>query len=213
MKNKPQKKSLLSNEIILEKKKPSTPEDPSILRQIDYHIDVNRRVIYLSGPIDITTPEFINHRIDVICDLTNNHKADIDLDIVSPGGDVYGMMGTIDIIRNAPVDINIIGRGMIMSAASVILMSGTGTRSMEQHSTLMIHNIRSWLDGSSQDIITEATHIKKLQDIVYNMYAKFSTKPKKFWEGKKNVDWYLTPAECLKLGLIDKINGELNGYN
>ena len=206
-----QNPTLSSNGIILEPAKKEGPKDQSILREIDYHIDVNRRVIYYTGPIDIHTAEFINHRIDKICDLTNNYKASIDLDLVSPGGDVYGMLGAIDVIRSAPVDINIIGRGMIMSAASLILMSGTGQRSLEKNSTVMIHNIRSWVEGSSSDIIAEVDHLKKLQDIVYKLYAEFSNKPKKFWASKKNIDWYLTPFECYQLGLIDIINGVKNG--
>ena len=202
----------LNNAIIIEPpKKPDPTDNSSVLRQIDYHIDTNRRVIYYSGPIDIYTPEFINHRIDVICDITNNYKSSIDLDITSPGGCVYGMLGTIDIIRQAPVDINILGRGMIMSAASLILMSGTGSRSLEPNSTVMVHNIRSWLEGSSNDIQVESNHLQKLQSIVHSLFEEYSNKPKKFWSGKANTDWYLTPKECLKLGMIDKINGDING--
>jgi len=90
-------------------------------------------------------------------------------------------------------------------------MSGTGQRSLEKNSTVMIHNIRSWVEGSSSDIIAEVDHLKKLQDIVYKLYAEFSNKPKKFWASKKNIDWYLTPFECYQLGLIDIINGVKNG--
>ena len=203
-----------SNAIILDPpKKPEGSNDQNLLREIDYDIDVNRRIIYFTGPVDIHTPTFINHRIDKICDITNNHKSSIDIDLTSPGGDVYGMLGAIDVIRQAPVPLNITGRGMIMSAASLILMAGTGQRALEPHSTVMVHSIRSWLEGSSQDIHTEAAHLQKLQSIVYNLFAEFSNKQKKYWSNKSNVDWYLTPQECLKLGMIDRINGDKHGNN
>ena len=193
------------NGIILEKKKESKLNDPLVLRQVDYGIDLNRRVIYYSDEIDTWTPAWINQRIDAICDMTNNYKAPIDLDITSPGGDVYGMLGTIDIIQNAPVDINTLGRGMIMSAATFILAAGTGTRSMTENSVLMIHQISTWVAGTSKDVLTEADHLKFLQKHSYNLYEKFSNKKASFWENKCKVNCYLTPKECLKLGLIDEI--------
>ena len=187
--------------------KPEKPEtnDPLTLRQLDYGIDINRRVIYYSDEIDTWTPAWINQRIDVLCDLTNNHKSPIDLDITSPGGDVYGMFGTIDIIQNAPVDINTLGRGMIMSAATFILAAGTGRRSMTSNSTLMIHQISTWVAGTSKDVLAEAEHLKFLQKKSYKAYEQFSNKKASFWESKCKTNCYLTPEECLKLGLIDEI--------
>ena len=75
-------KNRLSEGILIEPpKKPSKDSDSTIFRSIDYGIDINRRVIYYSGPINIHTAEYINQRIDCICDLTNNYKAAIDLDL------------------------------------------------------------------------------------------------------------------------------------
>ena len=180
-------------------------EDPLVLRQMDYGIDINRRVIYYSDDIDTWTPAWINQRIDALCDLTNNHKSPIDLDITSPGGDVYGMLGTIDIIQNAPVDINTLGRGMIMSAATFILACGTGTRTMTKNSVLMIHQISTWVAGTSKDVLAEADHLKFLQEESYRLYEKFSNKKASFWEDKCKRNCYFTAKECLELGLIDEI--------
>ena len=208
MRTEMKRKLIQSSEgIILEPpKKPSRENDASLFRSIDYGIDINRRVIYYSGPIDIHTAEYINQRIDCICDLTNNYKASIDLDLTSPGGDVYGMLGAIDILQNSPVDINVLGRGMIMSAATLILMAASGQRSVTPNSTVMIHHIRSWIEGTTKDIFSEVKHLEFLQNKVYGLYASYSNKNEKFFKQKGNEDWYLTPEECLKYGIIDKIN-------
>jgi ATP-dependent Clp protease protease subunit len=201
-------KNKLAEGIILEPpKKPSKDSDSTIFRSIDYGIDINRRVIYYSGAVDIHTAEFINQRIDCICDLTNNYKAPIDLDLTSPGGDVYGMLGAIDILQNSPVDINVLGRGMIMSAATLILMAASGQRSVTPNSTVMIHHIRSWIEGTTKDIFSEVKHLEFLQEKVYDLYAKYSNKKRGFFKRKSNEDWYLTPKECLEYNIIDKITG------
>ena len=195
----------MDEKYILSPKSKTQLEDPLVLRQLDYGIDINRRVIYYSDDIDTWTPAWINQRIDALCDITNNHKAPIDLDITSPGGDVYGMLGTIDILQNAPVDINTLGRGMIMSAATFILAAGTGRRSMTENSVLMIHQISTWVAGTSKDVLAEADHLKFLQKHSYHLYEKFSSKKASFWENKCKRNCYLTPKECLELGLIDEI--------
>ena len=201
-------KNRLSEGILIEPpKKPSKDSDSTIFRSIDYGIDINRRVIYYSGPINIHTAEYINQRIDCICDLTNNYKAAIDLDLTSPGGDVYGMLGAIDILENSPVDINVIGRGMIMSAATLILMAASGQRSVTPNSTVMIHHIRSWIEGTTKDIFSEVKHLEFLQNKVYELYAKYSNKKKDIFQKKGNEDWYLTPEDCLKFKIIDTITG------
>ena len=190
---------------ILAKKDKPEPNDPLTLRQMDYGIDINRRVIYYSDEIDTWTPAWISQRIDALCDLTNNHKSPVDLDITSPGGDVYGMLGTIDIIENAPVDINTLGRGMIMSAATFILAAGTGRRYMTRNSILMIHQISTWVAGTSKDVLAEADHLKFLQKHAYKLYEKYSNKKASYWENKCKRNCYFTADECLKLGLIDEI--------
>ena len=191
---------------ILEPKKAQTRlDDPLVLRQMDYGIDINRRVIYYSDDIDTWTPAWISQRIDALCDITNNYKAPIDLDITSPGGDVYGMLGTIDILQNAPVDINTLGRGMVMSAATFILAAGTGTRKMTSNSVLMMHQISTWVAGTSKDVLTDAVHLKYLQEASYKLYEKFSNKKASFWKNKCKRNCYLTPKECLELGLIDEV--------
>lgn len=194
----------MSGAYIIDKKKP-VEDEHIILRQIDFQIDISRRVVYFVGDVDIDTPAFINQRLDAICDLTNNYKSPIDIDITSPGGDVYGMLGAVDVIQNALVPINTLGRGMVMSAATFLLIAGTGARIMTPNSILMIHEISGWVSGSTKDIIAEADHIKKLQKMSYDLYGKFSKKSSAYWKKRIKSNLYLEADECLELGLIDKI--------
>jgi ATP-dependent Clp protease, protease subunit len=61
--------------------------------------------------------------------------------INSSGGDVYTSFAIIDAIRGCKSPINTVGTGHIMSAASLILASGTGKRILTPNTSVMIHEM------------------------------------------------------------------------
>lgn len=109
-------------------------------------------------------------------------------------------------------DINIQVQGAACSAATFILASATGERSMTQHSHLMYHLPYSENESSKNSLshracIEELSFLEELlKPILLNrnlnnkkaldFYRKFTTNDK---------DFYLSAKDALKIGLIDKI--------
>tara|TARA_Y100000592_G_scaffold24798_2_gene38867 strand:+ start:12937 stop:13554 length:618 start_codon:yes stop_codon:yes gene_type:complete len=177
------------------------------LSQIDYGIDVTNRIIYLEDEIDIYTAGFVQSRINAIISLSTHKTKDdpITLEITSYGGDVYGMLAAVDVIKHAPVKINTLGRGPIMSAATFILAAGTGERSITKNSIVMVHELSTLLGGTSKDILTEAAHIEKLQVKLYKLLANSCSKDANYWEENSKVNLYLDAQEAIEHGIIDNI--------
>lgn len=171
---------------------------------LDYGVSDKDRTITLNDAIELSSIAWLNDRIDYIIRESKSKKP-IDLRISSEGGDVYGMFGIIDVMRNAPCKINTIGLGSVMSAASIILASGTGYRAISKNTIVMIHQISSWIAGNSTDITVEAVHVKELQDIMYTTLESVSNKPKTFWEKNAKSNLYLPAKMCLEYKLVDKI--------
>ena len=173
--------------------------------EMEKFVSYSDRIIYVEGEIEIFTPAFIRRRIDAIVKMSNDATSPITLSISSYGGDVYAGLAICDLIKGAPMPINTIGYGPVMSAAGFILVSGTGTRKITENSYVMIHDIFGMIKGRSSDVITETDHWKGLQTICYKLFAKRTNKPVSFWKTKSKSTYYLTAEDAKKFGIIDEV--------
>jgi ATP-dependent Clp protease, protease subunit len=175
----------------------------------EYYIDVENRNIFYSYDIEQGTPFFLEARIKTIEKLNpfdEEYDDDdyINLHINSYGGDAYGMLGTIDVIRLSKYPIKGIAKGQVMSAGAYILI-GCHHRVMSKKSIMMLHDLNTFLGGTYKDISSEYNHIQALQGIVYQFLEEKSNKDKDWWEKKLQRNLYLTANEAKELGLIDEI--------
>jgi ATP-dependent Clp protease protease subunit len=92
-----------------------------------------------------------------------------------------------------------------MSAAAVILACGTGTRSMSENSTVMVHEGSAFEVGKTSDVVKGADHLKKLQTNINRILGEVTKKDKEFWTETSKQDTYLTSDQCLKYGIVDKV--------
>jgi ATP-dependent protease ClpP protease subunit len=174
----------------------------------DYYIDIDNRTVFYSYDIQEGTPFFLETKIKTIEKLNPLYEGEedgyINLHINSYGGDAYGMLGTIDVIRLSNFPIKGIAKGQVMSAGALILI-GCHKRVMTKNSIMMIHDLNTFLGGAYKDIASEYDHIKTLQKIVYQYLEDHSNKDKEWWETKLQRNLYLTASEAMDLGLIDEI--------
>lgn len=178
------------------------------LKQLEYSINLTRRIIYMEGELDTFAAPFVLERINVIRDLdVSRCNDDINLYITSPGGDVNGLTAVIDIIEALPCKINTYGIGHVESAAVWILAAGTGIRKIAKNTEIMVHELSTWLRGTTSDFENEAKQIIVSQNNLYALLEKFSKKDEKFWSQllKNGKNLYLTPETCIEYGLADKI--------
>jgi len=165
----------------------------------------DRRIFLRDGDIDLNTSEEIAVRVELIRALcVPRHKnKPITLHVSSPGGDVYGMFAILDYMAEAPVTINVHGRGSIMSAATFIMAAAPGLRSCSANTFFMVHEISTWAAGAVSDIKEQMEHVKALQDRALGVYEKCTDMPKEFWD--RRGDFYFTAEQALDYGIIDEI--------
>ena len=174
---------------------------------MDYGIDVNASSVLLFGEIMDGTLYDLITRIRAILHMRDESKKDdpINLVINSTGGSVYEALGIIDYIQSLDVKVNTIVRGCAMSAAALILCSGTGVRAASKNSTIMFHEMSSDIYGKSSDMKANVQHMEKLEDILLDIMNKNSKKDVEWWKTTTIKDFYITPKEALELGVIDTI--------
>jgi len=177
------------------------------LSQIDYGLDIEASTIYMFGDIgDGTLYDFIL-RVRAVLHMRDDEKKNDPINIIinSDGGDVYEALGMIDYIQSLDIKVNTICRGRAMSAAALVLCSGTGIRAVSKNSTIMFHEISSGIYGKSSDMKANVQHTEKLEDILINIITANSKKDSSFWKERILKDYYLSPEEALELGVIDLI--------
>lgn len=133
-------------------------------------------------------------------------EQDIFMYINSPGGCVSAMFGIFDVMNYIKPDIATIGYGHCMSAGSFLLASATkGKRSILPNTQVMIHELSTGNHGKFNDIKVQFEHTQKLYDRMAEYYASFTGQ--KLVKIKRDMerDCYLTAAEALSYGLVDKI--------
>lgn len=175
-------------------------------------VDFNDSVIYLNGDIDDNTlidtiikiRALIKHRTTP--EYTGGADDPINFIINSNGGDVYELLGLIDYINNLPVKINTICRGKAASSAAILLACGTGTRTASKHSTIMLHDASSYMEGKIPDMASGIDYIRKLESDINKILESKTKKDASWWKTNTRTDLYLSAEQALELGLIDSIN-------
>jgi ATP-dependent Clp protease protease subunit len=132
--------------------------------------------------------------------------------ISSYGGSADEMFSIYDMmtITKTKCEIHTIGLGKIMSAATLLLASGTkGKRKIGRHCRVMIHAVAAGSAGELHDIENEVKTIKHIQELYIKALSKetnmTSRTIQKLLDRKINV--YLTAEEAVEYGIADEIIG------
>lgn len=162
------------------------------------------RIIFISGEINTDVANLVIAQL-LFLEAKNNNK-DISLYINSPGGEVDAGLAIYDTMNFIKSKVNVICVGLAASMAAVLLSSGEkGKRYALPHSRIMIHQPLGGAQGQASDIKIQAEQILKIRDIINGILSKNTGKSLEEIEKDTNRDYYLTPEEALKYGLIDEI--------
>lgn len=175
----------------------------SYIQEYNFGVDIEGRIIYLSGEIEENSFDYVVQRISLLRKFDN--KLDINFIINSFGGDVYAALGIIDYIKSLPIKINTYCYTKAMSAGAFVLISGTGKRYISKNSNLMLHEMSSDSSGKASDVKAETKHIKNLEEQIYDVLVEASKKGKAYWKKHLSPDLYLLPEQAKAFGLIDEI--------
>ena len=143
-------------------------------------------------------------------EVIDNPSPIVAVQVDSPGGFIYSLMGVLDTIDASPKPVMTFCTSWAMSCGLIALAAGTkGYRYMSKNATLMLHEAASSVDGKASDVKAELLELDRLNESIIELLAKYSNKNKKFYQTlmKKNSnnDFYITAKEALDWGIIDKI--------
>ena len=179
---------------------------------LSYGIDLKARRIYFGAILDGTNEEsgsVTQSSIELAIRALHKLSSDapgkpIELHMNSYGGSPYDMLRLYDEIHACTCQIKFFGSGAIMSAASWI-MAGCDERYLHPNTTVMVHDGSDGFEGKHTDGQIQAAEMRRLQDVLYNIYTENSRMPKEFWQDVCQRDLYLTASEAVSLGLADKV--------
>lgn len=162
------------------------------------------RIIFLGDSVD---DGMANTVIAQMLFLESQDKEkDIKLYINSPGGSVTAGMAIYDTMQYIKSPVSTICIGMAASMAAVLLSAGEkGKRFILPNSEVMIHQVMGGVEGQAIDIKIRAERIIKMKDRLNQILAKHTGQPVDKVEKDTDRDYFMSPVEAVKYGLVDKV--------
>jgi len=128
----------------------------------------------------------------------------IKLHINSDGGEVFGALSIVDRIQSSKVPVHSYAEGLVASASTLISVC-CHKRYIRKNTILLIHQVRSWFEGTYEDFNDEKQNMDLIMKIVKDIYLKHT----KFTEDELNTllkrDIYLNAEDAIRYGLADEI--------
>lgn len=165
---------------------------------------LNDRIIFLGEEINSVSANLVVAQLLHL--ESQDAEKDISLYINSPGGEVYSGLAILDTMNFIKPQVSTICVGMAASMAAVLLSAGAkGKRFCLPHSKVMIHQPSGGAQGQQTEIEIVAEEIKKIRRELNQILSDASAQPIEKVQGDTERDNYLTAAEALDYGLIDRI--------
>ena len=120
------------------------------LKEIEWGVNSSTNTTWVNHEFEIDSVYSVQVKLDYLQRV--NPEKDINVNITSYGGDVYAMLGLVDVIRALPVKVNTHCVGTCMSAAAGLLACGTGTRTMTKNATVMVHEGSAFEAGKTTNL-------------------------------------------------------------
>jgi ATP-dependent Clp protease protease subunit len=115
-------------------------------------------------------------------------------------------MAIYDTMQYVKSDVSTICVGVAASMGAVLLAGGAkGKRLALPNAEIMLHQVMGGTEGQATDIKIRAEHILKVKDKLNKILAGHTGQDIKKVETDSDRDYFLTPEEAKKYGLIDKI--------
>jgi ATP-dependent Clp protease protease subunit len=162
------------------------------------------RIIFLGEPIDDHVANIIIAQF-LFLDAESKDK-DIKFYINTPGGSVTAGLAIYDTMQYVRADVSTICVGLAASMGATLLAAGApGKRFSLPNSEIMIHQVMGGFEGQASDIKIRSEHILQIKDKLNKILAKHTGKTILSVEQNTDRDYFMTPEEAKKYGIIDKI--------
>lgn len=162
------------------------------------------RIIFLGTPINDTVANIVVAQLLFL--QAEDPDKDIHLYINSPGGSITAGMAIYDTMHFIKPDVSTICIGMAASMGAFLLAAGAkGKRYALPNSEVMIHQPLGGAQGQASDIEIAAKRILKMRDHLNTILAERTGQPLERIQKDTDRDNFLSAAEAVEYGLIDKV--------
>lgn len=162
------------------------------------------RIVFLGGPINdavantvIAQLLFLEHE---------DPKKEIKLYLNTPGGSVTAGLAIYDTMQFVRPDVSTICVGIAASMGAVLLGAGKkGKRFALPNAEILLHQVMGGAEGQATEIEITARQILKIKTKLNQILAKHTGQSLSKIEKDTDRDFYLSPEEAKKYGLVDDI--------
>ena len=165
---------------------------------------LSERIIFLGTPID---DEIANLTIAELLHLeSDDPDKDISIYINCPGGSVYAGLAIYDTMQFVKPAIATISVGIAMSLGALLLAAGAnGKRMALPNAKILIHQLWGGFEGQASDIEIHAREAIAVKRRMEEIIAQHSGQPLEKVSEDMERDYFMTAAEAIEYGLIDKV--------
>ena len=149
------------------------------------------------GVWGVTEEEFAQELAGVTAD-------EIEVQISSPGGDVFSGIAIYNALRAHPARVTTRVDSLAASIASVIVQAGDH-RVMLKHSQQMIHTAWGLVIGTADDMRQMAELLDRQTDVIAGIYADRGGRAKTAMRKLMDAETWFTDREAVDAGLADEI--------
>jgi len=165
---------------------------------------LRERIIFLGTGIDDQVADSMVAQLLFL--EAEDPEKDIQIYINSPGGSVTAGLAIYDTMQQVAPDVVTICYGLAASMGAFLLTGGTkGKRLALPNARIMIHQPLGGAQGQAVDIEIQAREILFLKDTLNGLMAEHTGQPLEKIAEDTDRDYFLSPAEAVQYGLIDRV--------
>ncbi len=172
---------------------------------------LRERIIFLGSGIDDAVADALVAQLLFL--EAEDPEKDIQIYVNSPGGSVTAGLAIYDTMQQVAPDVVTICYGLAASMGAFLLAGGAkGKRLALPNSRIMIHQPLGGAQGQAVDIEIQAKEILYLKDTLNGLLAEHTGQPLDKIAEDTDRDYFLSPAEAVEYGLIDRVVTDTSSF-
>lgn len=165
---------------------------------------LHHRILFLREEVSAETANLLVAQL-LLLD-ADDHEAQIDLYINSPGGSVVDGMAIVDAMQCIQAPVSTICIGQAASMAAWILAAGTrGRRVATPHAEIMLHQVSAGFKGQAADVRVQADRIQRTQESLVRLFAGWTGQDTDRIRRDMERDFFISAEEARAYGVIDEV--------
>lgn len=165
---------------------------------------LKERIVFLNDEVNDMTASLVIAQLIFLA--SEDKEKDISLYINSPGGVVTAGLAIYDTMQHIGPKVSTICLGQAASMGALLLASGAkGKRYALPNSRIMIHQPLGGAQGQATDIEIQAKEIMRMKQTLNEILVRHTDQTMKQIEKDTDRDFFMSPEEAVKYGLIDEV--------